>query len=298
MEQLQRQQEAKLEMDRQEKHLRQAQMMFIKHVTATRNTGAPLDSTFLGKRMEGTGTGRTPQMGQQQTEAGGSNTNTQSGVDRENGEEGLGGEGSEEDDEEEERMAYEEENSEDDDDDGGHMTKMSPLQQDSSLSSFPLYSTSPSASAKHSAASLPMNLKQESVEKDQSTTEQHSFTSSNGFGDWGFDDGSFKQVSCISPFNTLTLYKCFVVRFYIPKARSVIYFHFKIIGMGLYREWVAYTVGRHWWCACFTMKLALGIPCAAKSPAADVILNPHTLPCYKSVGVFCIFSSIDHSSSM
>nr|XP_046208233.1 AT-rich interactive domain-containing protein 3B-like [Oncorhynchus gorbuscha] len=195
MEQLQRQQEAKLEMDRQEKHLRQAQMMFIKHITATRNTGAPLDSAFLGKRVEGTGTGRTPQMGQQQTEAGGSNTNTQSGVHGENGEEGLGGEGSEEDDEEEERTAYEEENSEDEDD-GGHMTKMSPLQQDSSLS-FPLYSTSPSVSAKPSAASLPMNLKKESEEKDQSTTEQHSFTSSNGFGDWSFDDGPFKQKGSV-----------------------------------------------------------------------------------------------------
>ncbi|XP_064846181.1 AT-rich interactive domain-containing protein 3B-like isoform X1 [Oncorhynchus masou masou] len=195
MEQLQRQQEAKLEMDRQEKHLRQAQMMFIKHVTATRNTGAPLDSAFLGKRVEGTGTGRTPRMSQQQTEAGGSNTNTQSGVHGENGEEGLGGEGSEEDDEEEERTAYEEENSEDEDD-GGHMTRMSPLQQDTSLS-FPLYSTSPSAAATPSAASLPMNLKKESEEKDQSTTEQHSFTSSNGFGDWSFDDGPFKQKGSV-----------------------------------------------------------------------------------------------------
>ncbi|XP_038855124.1 AT-rich interactive domain-containing protein 3B-like [Salvelinus namaycush] len=196
MEQLQRQQEAKLEMDRQEKHLRQAQMMFIKHVTATRNTGVPLDSAFLGKRVEGTGTGRTPQMGQQQTEAGGSNSNTQRVVHRENGEEELGGEGSEEEDEEEERMAYEEENSEEDDD-GGHMTKMSPLQQDSSLSSFPLYSTSPSAAAQHSAASLPMNLKQESEEKEQSTTEQHPFTSSNGFGDWSFDDGPYKQKGSV-----------------------------------------------------------------------------------------------------
>uniref|UniRef100_A0A4W5MBR4 AT-rich interactive domain-containing protein 3 n=1 Tax=Hucho hucho TaxID=62062 RepID=A0A4W5MBR4_9TELE len=197
MEQLQRQQEAKLEMDRQEKHLRQAQMMFTKHVAATRNTGAPLDSAFLGKRVEGTGTGRTPQMGQRQTEAGGSNANTQSGVDRENREEGLGGEGSEEDEEEEERMEFEEENSEEDDD-GGHMTKMSPLQQNSSLSSsFPLYSTSPSAAAKHSAASPPMNLKRESEEKDLSTTEQHSFTSSNGFGDWSFDDGPFKQKGSV-----------------------------------------------------------------------------------------------------
>ncbi|XP_041705819.1 AT-rich interactive domain-containing protein 3A-like [Coregonus clupeaformis] len=192
MEQLQRQQEAKLEMDRQEKHLCQAQMMFAKHVAATRITGAPLDSAFLGKRVEGTGTGRTPQMGQQQTGAGGSNANTQSLVDRENGEEGLGGEGSEE--EEEERMEGEEENSDDDDDgmEHGHMTKMSPLQQDRPSSSFSLYSTSLSAAAKHSAASPPMNLKRESEEKDVSTAEQR-FTPSNGFGDWSFDDGPFKQ---------------------------------------------------------------------------------------------------------
>ncbi|KAK6317761.1 hypothetical protein J4Q44_G00110520 [Coregonus suidteri] len=144
MEQLQRQQEAKLEMDRQEKHLRQAQKMFAKHVAAARVTGAPLDSAFLAKRVEGTGTGRTPQMGQQQTEAGGhnsnSNTNTRSCVDRgnENGEEGLG------------------------------------------------------AAAKHRAASPPMNLKRGSGEKDLSTAEQR-FTSPNGFGDWSFDDGPFKQ---------------------------------------------------------------------------------------------------------
>nr|XP_046154743.1 uncharacterized protein LOC123995221 isoform X2 [Oncorhynchus gorbuscha] len=193
MEQLQRQQEAKLEMDRQEKHLRQAQTMFAKHVAVAWVTGAPLDSAFLGKRVEGTGTGRTPQMGQQQTEAGGSNDNTQSCVDRgdDNREEG----GVMED--EEERMEGEEEV----DDVGmgrGHMTKMSPLQQERSLSSFCPSSTSPSAAAKHRDASPPMNLKRRSGEKDLSTTEQHSFTSSNGFGDWRFDDGTFKQRLDIS----------------------------------------------------------------------------------------------------
>uniref|UniRef100_A0A4W5MEP9 Uncharacterized protein n=1 Tax=Hucho hucho TaxID=62062 RepID=A0A4W5MEP9_9TELE len=207
MEQLQRQHEAKLEMDRQEKRLHQAQRMFAKHVSVARVTGAPLDSAFLGKRVEGTRTGRTPQMGQQQTEASGGNSNTQSCVDKgdDNREEGLGGE---EEEEEEERLEGEEE---EDDDVGmahGHMTKMSPLQQECSLSFRP-YSTSPSAAAKHRDPSPPMNLKRESEEKDLSTTEQRSFTSPNGFGDWRFDDGTFKQVSCISllnPFIYLSIY--------------------------------------------------------------------------------------------
>ncbi|XP_071271919.1 AT-rich interactive domain-containing protein 3B-like isoform X1 [Salvelinus alpinus] len=195
MEQLQRQQEAKLEMDRQAIHLRQAQRTFAKHVAVARVTGDPLDSTFLGKRVEGTGTGTTPQMGQQQTEAGGSNSNTQSCADRgdDNREEGLGGK---EEEDEKERMECEEEV----DDVGmahGHMTKMSPLQQERSLSSFRRFSTSPSAAAKHRDASPPMNLKRRSGEKDQSTTEQHPFTSPNGFGDWRFDDGTFKQKGSV-----------------------------------------------------------------------------------------------------
>ncbi|XP_013981412.2 AT-rich interactive domain-containing protein 3A isoform X1 [Salmo salar] len=197
MEQLQRQQEAKLEMDRQAKRLRHAKRMFAKHVAVARVTGAHMDSAFLGEPMEGTGTGTTTQMGQQQTEADGSNSNTQSCVDRvdDNGEEGLGGEEEEDDEEEDEKERMEGEEEVDVGMAHGHMTKMSPLQQERSLSSIRPFSTSPSAAAKHRDASPPINLKRRSGEKDLSATEQHSFTSPDGFGDWRFDDGTFKQVA-------------------------------------------------------------------------------------------------------
>ncbi|XP_029615317.1 AT-rich interactive domain-containing protein 3A isoform X1 [Salmo trutta] len=200
MEQLQRQQEAKLEMDRQAKRLRHAKRMFAKHVAVARVTGAHLDSAFLAEPMEGTGTGTTTQMGQQQTEADGSSSNTQSCVDRrdDNREEGLGGEEEEEDDDDEEEDEKERMEGEEEIDVGmahGHMTKMSPLQQERSLSSIRPFSTSPSVAAKHRDASPPINLKRRSGEKDLSATEQHSFTSPDGFGDWRFDDGTFKQVA-------------------------------------------------------------------------------------------------------
>ncbi|KAL0968693.1 hypothetical protein UPYG_G00270300 [Umbra pygmaea] len=212
MEQLQRHQEAKLGMDRQEKHLRQAQMMFAKQVAMARVTGAPLDSAFLAKRVDVPGIGRAPQMVLQQTGAGCNNSYTssqgavyQGGV---MGQGGLGGQGSEEEDESEERGEGEE-NSEDDEDgmENSHMTKISPLQPERS-SSFPLYSTSPSASANQRAtsplnlanqrATSPLTLKREPEENDQSPTEQHSFTSPNGFGDWSFDDGPFKLKGSVS----------------------------------------------------------------------------------------------------
>lgn len=199
MEQLQRQQEAKLEMDRQAKRLRHAKRMFAKHVAVARVTGAHMDSAFLGEPMEGTGTGTTTQMGQQQTEADGSNSNTQSCVDRvdDNGEEGLGGEEEEDDEEEDEKERMEGEEEVDVGMAHGHMTKMSPLQQERSLSSIRPFSTSPSAAAKHRDASPPINLKRRSGEKDLSATEQHSFTSPDGFGDWRFDDGTFKQKGSV-----------------------------------------------------------------------------------------------------
>ncbi|XP_019912094.1 AT-rich interactive domain-containing protein 3B isoform X2 [Esox lucius] len=203
MEQLQRHQEAKLEMDRQEKHLRQAQMMFAKQVAVSRATGAPLDSAFLGKRVEVAGTDTTPQMGRPQTGLGGNNiyASSLSGVYRGcvNGEDGLGGQGSDEEEDDQEERVEGEESSEDDEVgvEHGHMTKMSPLQPERSFSSFPVYSTSPLAVSKHRPISPPMNVKQEAEEKDLSPTEQHSFTSPNGFGDWSFDDGPFKQKGSV-----------------------------------------------------------------------------------------------------
>ncbi|KAJ8002578.1 hypothetical protein DPEC_G00160360 [Dallia pectoralis] len=200
MEQLQRHQEAKLEMDRQEKHLRQAQMMFA------RVTGASLDSAFPGKRVEGAGMDRTPQMGRSPAVVGGNNSyaNSLSAVYRgsENGEDELGGQGSDEEEEDDQEERVEGEENSDDDDDGAemehsHMAKMSPLHPERSFSSFPLYSTSPSEVSKHRAVSPPMNLKRESEEKDLSPTERHSFTSPNGFGDWSFDDGPFKQKGSV-----------------------------------------------------------------------------------------------------
>lgn len=180
MEQLQRQQEAKLEMDRQ------AQLLFAKHVAAARASGSRLDPTFLGKREDR----ETYQTGQQSMDGNLSNMDPE--MDDEERDQGSDEDG------EEQEMAEEieeDEGEEEDEKDGPlHLTKTPRLQQDpASTFSLP-YSTSPSPIVKQLTISPPSTVKQEPENKDLlSPVGQHSFTSPNGFTDWGYDE-LFKQV--------------------------------------------------------------------------------------------------------
>ena len=178
MEHLQRQQEAKLHLEREEKHLRQAQLAFAKHVAAARVSGAPLDSSFRGKSIDRTQTEQQQTADRYQSRAG-------VGYENEDDEQGSGGEDDEEDDD-----MDDEEHSEGEDALALNLKKP-PLQQNSIFSFTPFSTSLPTDQP---ATSPPMTFKQEPEEKELSPLDQHSFTSPNGLTDWSFDE-QFKQVS-------------------------------------------------------------------------------------------------------
>uniref|UniRef100_A0A667WY63 AT-rich interactive domain-containing protein 3 n=1 Tax=Myripristis murdjan TaxID=586833 RepID=A0A667WY63_9TELE len=184
MEQLQKQQEAKLEMDRQEKHLRQAQLLFAKHAAAARASGSRLDSAFFVKG----GDGETDEMAQQVIDSNLSKTDPKAEKEGRN-------EDSDMDDGDERGLVEPEENNEVEEEEENrpsHQVKKPRLQQDSACVapfSFPPYSPS----AKQLATSPPSAVKQEPEDRDLlSPGGQHSFTSPNGFADWSYDE-PFKQ---------------------------------------------------------------------------------------------------------
>lgn len=182
MEHLQRQQEAKLEMNLQEKHLFHAQLLFAQNAAAARASGSRLDSALFGKAD-----GQTYQAAQQALNSHISRIDPN--------------EEDEDSDEEEPEMVEPEENDEveeDDDgeegDDGPHHQAKPRLQQ---VAGFPFapYSTPRSSAAKPMSESPLLAIKQEQEEKELlSPAGQHAFTSPNGFADWGYDE-PFKQVS-------------------------------------------------------------------------------------------------------
>lgn len=179
MEQLQRQQGAKLEMNLQEKQLLQAQLLFAHHAAAARASGTRLDTALFGKAD-----GQIYQAAQQAMNS------HPTGIDAE--------EDDEESDEEEQEMMEPEENDdmdEDEDDDN-----CGPYQQQEKKPGlqhvpgflFPSFSAAQSAAVKQQ--SPPSAIKQEPEEKELlSPAGQRSFTSPNGFADWSYDE-PFKQV--------------------------------------------------------------------------------------------------------
>ncbi|XP_046890768.1 AT-rich interactive domain-containing protein 3A-like [Hypomesus transpacificus] len=181
MEHLQRQQEAKLHLEREEKHLRQAQLAFAKHVAAARVSGAPLDSSFRGKSIDRTQTEQQQTADRYQSRAG-------VGYENEDDEQGSGGEDDEEDDD-----MDDEEHSEGEDALALNLKKP-PLQQNSIFSFTPFSTSLPTDQP---ATSPPMTFKQEPEEKELSPLDQHSFTSPNGLTDWSFDE-QFKQKGSVS----------------------------------------------------------------------------------------------------
>ncbi|KAE8296156.1 AT-rich interactive domain-containing protein 3B [Larimichthys crocea] len=180
MEQLQRQQEAKLEMNLQDKHLLHAQLLFAQHAAiAARASGSRLDSALLGKAN-----GQTYQAAQQALNG------QHSRIDPDDEDEDSDEEDQEIEPEENDDVE-EDEDEEDDEETGPHQQAKKPRLQQVSGLPFPPYSTSQPSAVR--PTSPPSAIKQEQEEKELlSPAGQQAFTSPNGFGDWGYDE-PFKQ---------------------------------------------------------------------------------------------------------
>lgn len=187
MEHLQRQQEAKVEMNLQEKHLLQAQLLFAQQAAAAaaaaRASGSRLDSAFLGKADVQPYPAAQPGF------------RHQSGMDPE-------GDGEDSDKDEQEMVeehdeVEEDDDDDDDDDDDGDEEENDPQMQAKRprfqpAAGFPFLSYS--TAGKQMESPLPV-AKQEQEEKDiPSPRGQQTFTSPNGFTDWGYDE-PYRQVS-------------------------------------------------------------------------------------------------------
>ncbi|XP_030621152.1 AT-rich interactive domain-containing protein 3B [Chanos chanos] len=205
MEQLQRQQRAKLEMERKERHLREAHILYAQQVAAqqaimasARAQGAQLGPEFIGKssREKALKSGQGLQT---------SRVSTQRSVDSVQGEDeeeemdkGRGSEG--EDDEEDEMMDGEEGSEEDEGEGLEFLRKQSLALQQGAVGvppyPFPVYAASPSATKKRARSPTP-KVKEEPDDKSPSPTEQHSFPTPNGLADWSFEE-SFRQNGNVS----------------------------------------------------------------------------------------------------
>nr|XP_020476780.1 AT-rich interactive domain-containing protein 3B-like [Monopterus albus] len=175
MEQLQRQQEAKLEMNLQEKHHLQAQLLFAQHAAAARAPGFKLDSALLGKAN-----GQTYQAAQQAL------SSYLSRMDPSEDEEDS-------DEEEQDVLENEVEEEEEDQQNGPHLQVKKPRLQQVPGFPFPRYSTSQPSAVKKTPESPLSAIKQEHEQRDLlSPAGQHPFTSPSGFSDWGCDE-PFKQ---------------------------------------------------------------------------------------------------------
>ncbi|XP_026233576.1 AT-rich interactive domain-containing protein 3B isoform X2 [Anabas testudineus] len=187
MEQLQRQQQARLEMERKERKLREAHILYAQQVAAqqailaaARASGA----SFMGKGLAGgmPSSGLPPRV------------SNQSSVDSEREDDNDRGRDSGDEDDDNEMMEGDE--GSDDDDEGSasgleYLRKQTlALQQSASrIQARPFGSYS--ASAPQRAASPPIRVKQESDEG-LSPVGPHSATSPNGQAEWGYDD-HFRQ---------------------------------------------------------------------------------------------------------
>uniref|UniRef100_UPI0037E8B36D AT-rich interactive domain-containing protein 3A-like n=1 Tax=Semicossyphus pulcher TaxID=241346 RepID=UPI0037E8B36D len=188
MEHLQRQQEAKLDMNLQEKHLLHAQLLFAQHAAAAaaaRTSGSRLEPALFSKADA-----QTYQAAQQAFSSHLSRTNPD--------------EEDENSDEEEQEMEPEENDDEvDEDDEEEEDEENGPLQQTKKPRlqlaagfSFPPYSTP--QSVKKMSESPPLVVKQEHEEKEVlSPAGQQAFTSPNGFSDWSFEEPLKQRGSAI-----------------------------------------------------------------------------------------------------
>lgn len=191
MEQLQRQQQARLEMERKERKLREAHIMYAQQVAAqqailaaARASGA----SFMGKGLAVgvPGGGLPPRV------------SNQSSVDSEREDDEDRGRDSGDEDDDNEMMEGDEGSDEDEGSASGlEFLRKQTLALQQSASRIPARPFgSYSASAPQRAASPPIRVKQE-PDEGLSPAGPHSATSPNGQADWGFDD-HFRQVSAPS----------------------------------------------------------------------------------------------------
>ncbi|KAM6943324.1 AT-rich interactive domain-containing protein 3B [Xenentodon cancila] len=186
MEQLQRQQQARLEMERKERKLREAHIMYAQQVAAqqailaaARASGA----SFMGKGLAGgvPGSGAPPRV------------SNQSSVDSEREDDEDRGRDSADEDDDNEMMEGDEGSDEDEGSASGleFLRKQTlALQQNASripVRPFPSYSVV----ASHTAESPPIKVKQE-PDEGLSPAGPNSAASPNGQADWGYDD-HFRQ---------------------------------------------------------------------------------------------------------
>lgn len=200
MEQLQRQQQAKLDMERKERHLSDAHILYAQQIAAqhaimasARAQGMQLNPEYFKTlREQASKLSQVPQSSRVSTQS-----SVESAHDDEDDEDVDRGPASAEDDDDEDDMD-DDEGSEDNESMGLEFLRKQSLalqQQGVGIAPylpFPVYGASPSA-AKKRALSPPPKVKDEPVDS-PSPTEQHSFNTPNGMGDWSFDE-SIKQVS-------------------------------------------------------------------------------------------------------
>lgn len=188
MEHLQRQQEAKLDGSLQDKQLLQAQFLFAQHAAAAaaaRANAGRLDPALFNKAD-------AAQMFQAQLQAA-QHMRAHAGLERDDDEE------DDEDSEEELGMPGPRDHDDDDDEEDEYEDDISPNQaKKPPLQPLPGYNYPPFPASQASAPgqlsnSPPSTVKTEPEDKEMlSPAGQQSFTSPNGFNEWGYDE-SFKQ---------------------------------------------------------------------------------------------------------
>ncbi|KAK7117725.1 hypothetical protein R3I94_023073 [Phoxinus phoxinus] len=198
MEQLQRQQQAKLEMERKERQFREAHILYAQQLAAqqaimasARAQGTPLTPDFYSKNSRD----RALKGGQGPPAARGPMKTSSDLVHEEDAademDRGRGSEGDEDDDDE--MMMDGEDGSEEEESEGLEFLRRQSLAlQQAAVGAPPypyaVYAASPSA-AKKRALSPTTKVKDE---PEDSLNDQQSFNTPNGLGDWSLDD-SFKQ---------------------------------------------------------------------------------------------------------
>ncbi|XP_065808503.1 AT-rich interactive domain-containing protein 3A-like isoform X2 [Labrus bergylta] len=199
MEQLQRQQQARLEMERKERKLREAHIMYAQQVAAqqailaaARASGA----SFMGKGLPvGLPVGGLPPR-----------VSNQSSVDSEREDDEDRGRDSGDDDDDDNEMMEGDEGSDDDEGSasGLEFLRKQTLALQQSAARIPARPYGGySVSAPQRVASPPIRVKQE-PDEGLSPAGPHSATSPNGQADWGFED-HFRQVSAPLGLHAATL---------------------------------------------------------------------------------------------
>jgi len=210
MEQLQKQQQAKLEMERKERHLREAQILYAQQMAAqqaimanARAQGAPLPPELYGKssrdRALKGGSGHQASRVATQSSVESVREEEDEEEDEDDDEEGndmerrRGSEGEDEDDDE--MMEGEEGGSEDEEGEGLEFLRKQSLalqQAAAGVGSYP-FPVYPTPAKKRPRSPGPdAKVKDEPEDKSLSPAAPHTFSTPNGLGDWSFDD-SFKQ---------------------------------------------------------------------------------------------------------